>query len=107
MNTSKAKKSAPKADKKEVKEFIEVTSCSIDNVRVVEGKNGDIVFFTMILNGVTIYNCRVATGKNGDFVSWPQIKGKDDKYYNQVYAPLSDDAQKAILDLIQEKLDEM
>ena len=106
MNTKNAKKQNKTVDENEVKE-IEVTSRNVENVRVVEGNNGDIVFFTLILNGIYIYNCRVASGKNGDFISWPQVKGKDDKYYNQVYARLSKDAEKAIIDLVQKAIDEM
>ena len=105
MNTKNAKKQTKKVEE-EVKE-IEVTSIEIDNVRVIDGKKGDVVFFTLILNGVSIYNCRIATGKHGDFVSWPQVKGKDDKYYNQVYARLSKDAEEAIIDAVLGKIDEM
>lgn len=102
MDTSKAKnrtKSAPK-------EFIEVTSCAVKDVRVIESEKGDFIPFTLILNGVTIYNCHVASGKNGDFVSFPQTKGKGDKYYNVAYAPLSDDDNKMILDEVQAQLNE-
>ena len=105
MNTKNANKQTKKVEE-EVKE-IEVTSMEIDNVRVIDGKKGVVVFFTLILNDVSIYNCRIATGKYGDFVSWPQVKGKDDKYYNQVYARLSKDAEEAIIDAVQGKIDEM
>ena len=105
MNTKNAKKAEPKKEV-DVKD-LEVTSTEVKNVRVVSGKNGDVVFFTLNLNGIDIYNCRVATGKQGDFISFPQVKGKDDKYYNTVYARLSNDCQKAILDEIQRIIDEM
>ena len=91
MNTKNAKKAEPKKEP-EVKE-LEVTSTEVKNVRVV--------------SGIDIYNCRVATGKQGDFISFPQVKGKDDKYYNTVYARLSNDCQKTILDEIQRIIDEM
>ena len=102
MDTSKAKKK----QKKQKKEFIEITSCAVKDVRAITTDNGDFIPFTLVLNGVTIYNCHVASGKNGDFVSFPQIKGKKDKYYNVVYAPLSDDDIKMILDEVQAQLDE-
>ena len=53
MNTSKAKKQAPKDTNKEV-ENVKVESFRVENVRVVSGKNGDVVFFTLILNGVQL-----------------------------------------------------
>ena len=102
MNTSNAKKKETN-----VREFIEVRSMEVKNVRVVDGKNGDLVFFTLTLNGVTIYNCRVANGRNGDFVSFPQYKGSDDKYYNNVYVSLSDEDSKNILAEVQKQIDEM
>lgn len=104
MNTSKAKKAGKKEEQQE-RTFCEVRDCEVKNVRVVEGKNGDLVFFTLVLNGVTIYNCRVATGKNGDFISFPQYKGNDGKYYNNVYVSLSDEDAAKILDDIQEQID--
>ena len=104
MNTSKAKK-ANKKDNQQERTFIEVRECEVKNVRVVDGKNGDLVFFTLVLNGVTIYNCRVATGKNGDFISFPQYKGNDGKYYNNVFVSLSDEDSAAILENIQKQID--
>ena len=106
MDTSKAKrKNKATEDKKEL-EFIEVTSSSVENCRVVTGQKGDIVFFTLILNGVKIYNCRVATGKDGDFISFPQYKGSDGTYYNNVYAPLSKNIQDDILTWVQAAINE-
>ena len=102
MNTSKAKKSATKNTERKV---IEVREVGVNHVRVVGSQNGDLVFFTLELNGVSIYNCRVATGKNGDFISWPQTKGKDGNYYNNVYASLSDEDSNKIIALVQEAID--
>ena len=105
MNTSKAKKT--EAKEKQERTFIELRSMEVKNVRVVAGKNGDLVFFTLELNGVTIYNCRVATGNNGDFISFPQYKGSDGKYYNNVYVSLSDEDSAKILEEIQKQIDAM
>ena len=104
MNTSKAKKAT-----KETKErkTIEVRSAAASNVRVVEGKNGDLVFFSLELNGVNINNCRIATGKNGDFVSFPQYKGTNGQYYNTVYVALSDEDTKKIVADVQDAIDNM
>ena len=104
MNTSKAKKSKKQETKE--KEYCEVRSAEVKNVRVVDGKNVDLVFFTLVLNGITIYNCRVATGKSGDFISFPQYKGSDGKYYNNVYVALSDEDSAQILEAIQTAIDE-
>lgn len=104
MDTSKAKKS--NKTKNQEKDFIEITSCAVKDVRVIETDNGDFIPFTLILNGVTIYNCHVASGKNGDFISFPQTKGKNDKYYNVAYASLSDDDSKMILDEVQAQLND-
>ena len=104
MNTSKAKKTTKQADNAE-RVTIEVRECEVKNVRVVDGKNGDLVFFTLVINGVTIYNCRVATGKNGDFISFPQYKGTNGTYYNNVYVALSDEDSTKILEEIQKQID--
>jgi DNA-binding cell septation regulator SpoVG len=104
MNTSKAKKAGAKEQAQE-REYLEIRSHEVSNVRVIEGKNGDVVFFTLKVNGLTIYNCRVATGKNGDFISLPQYKGKNGTYYNVVYAAISDEDSKKILDEIQAAID--
>ena len=101
MDTSKAKKT-----KKQEKDVIEITTCAVKDVRVIESKKGDFIPFTLILNGVTIYNCHVASGENGDFVSFPQTKGKNGHYYNVAYAPLSDDDTKMILDEVQAQLND-
>ena len=105
MNTSKAKKTTKKEGQTKERVNVEVREFEVKNVRVVEGKNGDLVFFTLMLNGVTIYNCRVATGKNGDFISFPQYKGSDGNYYNTVYVALSDEDSANILAAIQTAID--
>ena len=105
MNTSKAKKTKGKAESAQERTFVEIRECEVKNVRVVEGKNGDLVFFTLTINGVTIYNCRVATGKNGDFISFPQYKGTNGTYYNNVYVSISDEDSAKILEEIQKQID--
>ena len=105
MDTSKAKKNSKK--KTEEREFIKVDSQEVLDVRVIDTKNGDMVLFTLVINGVKIYSCRVATGKNGDFISMPQTKGGNGQYYNVVYAPLSEEDTKAILDEVQTAINNM
>ena len=81
------------------RETIKITSISLpeDTVREVKGTKGTTIFFTMKINGVTIYNCKIMHGKNGDFISFPQTQGKDGNYYSIVWVPLSDsDSEKII-----------
>lgn len=105
MNTSNAKKNTKKEESQE-RTFCEIRTHEVSNVRVVDGKNGDLVFFTLNINGVTIYNCRVATGKNGDFISFPQYQGNNGTYYNNVYVAISDEDSAKILEEIQKAIDE-
>ena len=103
MNTNGKKKA--KGNELEV---LKLDSWNVEKVRVVTTKDGkDLVFLTLILNGVAINNCKIVTGKNGDFVSFPQYKGSNDQYYNVVYARLSDEDTKNICALVQEKIDEL
>lgn len=106
MNTSKAKKAGKKEEQAAERVYCQIRDCEVKNVRVVEGKNGDVVFFTLTINGVTIYNCRVATGKNGDFISFPQYKGSNGTYYNNVYVAISEEDSAKILEEIQKQIDE-
>lgn len=103
MDTSKAKKTG---SAKTQTEPIKVDSMDVRSVRVISTKNGDLVFFTLVINGVFINNCKVATGKNGDFVGFPQYKGSDEKWYNTVYCPLSSEDTKTIMDKVQAAIDE-
>ena len=106
MDTSKAKKSNSKESTQE-REFTKVSSFDVSHVRVVEAKKGDLVFFSLIINGVTINSCIVATGKKGDFISFPQTPGKNGDYYNIVYIPLSDEDVAKILDRVQEEVNKL
>ena len=67
---------------------------SVDHVKM---DSRDRVRFALTVNGVTVYGCSVVEGKNGDFISFPSYKGKDEKYYNHVYIPLTDKEQEGIL----------
>lgn len=75
----------------------------IEVLRAVEfpEKNGHHnIGFDVKINGVVIYGCILIQGeKNGEeysFPTFPQRKGKDGKYYNIVYANLSDADREAI-----------
>ena len=102
MDTSKAKKKNTKTNEKN---YVQVLHYGVDHVRCVSGKNGDTVFFSLTLNGVTINGCHVATNKSGeDFIAFPQNKGKDGNYYSIVYVLISPEDQQKILDTIQDAL---
>ena len=98
MDTSKAKKNTKEAKERET---IEVRDVEVTNVRVVDGRNGDLVFFSLKLNGVIINNCRIVSGPNGDFVSFPQYKGSNGQYYNVVYVALSNKDSNKIVQAVQ------
>lgn len=81
--------------------YITVTQADVDHVRAVEINGRIQVFFTLILNGVHINDCRVVEGEKGDFIGMPARKGNDGKYYNRVYAKISPEDEKAILDKVE------
>lgn len=60
------------------------------------GKLTTSITFDMVVAGITIYGCSYSAGKQADgtefaFVSFPQKKGKDDKYYNHVFFSVKED----------------
>lgn len=68
-------------------------------------------FLDLTLNGVKIYGCKVIEGKEGrypDFISFPQRKGTGrdgtERYYSIVYAPLSDEDTKKIIEEVEKQL---
>ena len=83
-----------------------VNEMKVSRARMIETKNGPVVFFTLELNGVAINNCRVAEGKNGDFVSLPQYRGSDGKYYSHVFFRFSKEDEAAILAEVEKQINE-
>lgn len=106
MDTSKAKK-GKKANNKDEREYIKIDSYEVSDVRVIDTQKGDMVLFSLTLNGIKIYSCRVATGSKGDFISLPQTKGSNGQYYNVVYAAISEEDTKKILDDVQTAINNM
>ena len=82
------------------------TTATIFNYEILRVKLNkfNVVNFSMKINDITINNCKVIEGKNGDFISFPSYKGSDGKYYNHVYIKLSDSDLKDILKAVEEKL---
>lgn len=67
----------------------------VDNVRVLDFGT----FFTLRLEGLTLYNLRVVpAGKDYDrFIACPEEKGRDGKYYKLFNIFLDDDDTESII----------
>ncbi len=78
-----------------------IDTFEIDRVR--ETKAG--IFFSLVINGVSINNCRIAEYKKKAFISLPSYKGSDDKYYNVVWFKFSPADQDAIINAVYDELD--
>ena len=102
--------SSKKETKKELT-FEKLDSFEILRAVELEYKGNINVLADVKLNGVCIYGVRPVTytdkadGKEKDFLSWPERKGKDDKYYKIVYVALSAEDQQKVCDAIYQKLD--
>lgn len=92
------------ATKKTENNYIKVTQADVVHVRAVEFNGRVQVFFTLILNGVSINDCRVVEGKDGDFIGFPARKGNDGKYYNHAYANISPEDSESILDRVEKEV---
>ena len=76
---------------------------SFEILRAYEGR--DVVFFSAVINGVTIYNMRVCTTRQGDdFIAFPSTKGKNGQYYNEAYFPFSPEDTERVIDAVAEIL---
>lgn len=80
-----------------------ITIESFEVSRVIMFQSGTVAF-NLTVNGITIYGCRVVEGKNGDFISFPQQKGRDNKYYNIVFVPISNEDSNKILAEVERQL---
>ena len=67
-----------------------------------------IVGFDMEVNGVKIYSCTYREGtkdsKEWKLIDFPSVKGKDDKYYNMVWFPVSKELVEIVAKAIEAKL---
>ena len=87
-------------------EYGVVDSFIVSRVRMVNGKTGPVIYFSLVLNGVCINNVRIAEGKNGDFISLPQYRGSDGKWYSTVFFRFSPEDEKEILAEVEKQLNE-
>ncbi len=84
--------------------YINVTQAEVSHIRAVEFNDKVQVFFSLTLNGVSINNCRVVEGKDGDFIGFPSRKGNDGKYYKHVYAAISPEDTQKILKIVEKEV---
>lgn len=62
--------------------------------------NGNLLANASIeIEDIVIKGFKVIEGRDKDFVSWPSQKGKDGKYYEQVFA-LNKDIRREVVDNI-------
>ena len=74
----------------------------------VENAGNLLATASVEIEGIVIKGFKIVGGKNGEFVSWPSQKGKDGKYYDQVYALDRDtrlDVEDCILDKFNDEKD--
>ena len=66
----------------------------------------DLYFFDLIINGVRIYGAKLIEGDNGWFIGYPSKKPakKGEKWYNHVWAPLSEDDTAEIIAAVMERV---
>ena len=76
----------------------------VTNVRKLEWGT----FFTLVLPGLQLFNLRVVpeSEEYDAFISVPEDKGKDGKWYKRYLLYLSDEDQAAIIDAVDDILDE-
>lgn len=99
-------------EKKEAKEEVKNTYVvKVDAARTT--KNDSIVMVDLDINGVKVKSCMLkeieckkdgTTHKKGDIcyvVNFPSEKGKNDKWYNIVWCPLSNDNIEDIVKQVQ------
>lgn len=78
-------------------------SFTVERVHVFEDGS---VTFNMVIDGyVRVYGLRIYDGRDGKpFISFPSRKGKDDKYWNHVYCPLSPEDVESIARQVEEQM---
>lgn len=78
-------------------------SFTVDRVHVFE--DGSVTFNMIVDNFVRVYGLRIFDGRDGKpFISFPSRKGKDDKYWNHVYCPLSPEDVENIAKQVEERM---
>lgn len=76
---------------------------TVERVHVFE--DGSVTFNMMIDGFVRVYGLRIYDGRDGKpFISFPSRKGKDDKYWNHVYCPLTPEDVDNIAAQVEERM---
>lgn len=92
------------AKKTEEKVYFDLESVewSVSNVRALEWGT----FFTLNLPGLALFDLRVvpAGKKYNAFIGMPEVKGKDGNYYKRYALYLDKDDTEAVLDAVEEAL---
>ena len=65
----------------------------------VKSNNSLLAIASIEIEGIVIKGFKIVEGRDTDFVSWPSQKGKDGKYYDQVFA-LNKDIRREVEDNI-------
>ena len=93
--------------KNETSKGINVTELEVLKARQFRNSR---IGFDLKINGVVIYSMIAfpyndKQGNDAWGISFPQRKGSDNKYYNEVYFYIDDELRKRILDLIDKILE--
>lgn len=76
---------------------------TVERVHVFE--DGSVTFNMMIDGFVRVYGLRIFDGRDGKpFISFPSRKGKDYKYWNHVYCPLTPEDVDNIAAQVEERM---
>lgn len=98
------KKNSTKKNSTKKIDPIKVSSFSVTRVKPYD----DMYFFDLTLNGVRIYGCKLIEGESGWFIGFPSKKPtkKNGKWYNHVWAPLSEDDVTEIIAAVMEQAED-
>lgn len=73
--------------------------------RVHQFEDGSVTFNMVVDGFFRVYGLRIYDGQDGTpFISFPARKGKDGKYWNHCYFPLTHDDVSNIADQIDQQL---
>lgn len=89
------------------------TNWEIKVLKVTPRQNKEGCYrFNAQINGITIYSMDYITytakgGNQKSFIAFPQYQSKDGNYYNHVYFPVNDPANKAAFQEIENQIEKM
>lgn len=95
-----------KSESKNNREEVEYKIGNITRAKEFTKDNGlSSISFDIVINGITIYGMwyheyTTKEGNDGEMIVFPQRKGNDNKYYNNVFFPISKEMKNAIIELL-------